>query len=152
VRLFRVAALDQFERSLDVGEENCDLLAFAGKRGLGSQNPVSQMLGRVGERSGGGRDRGPRCLVVKVLAAAAAKPDARLIREAAVGAWHGQRRPAIAAKPPVVAIFRAAARATHLPPLLAGPSTHPTRQDCRNVGYRISVPESMTRKLRSIAG
>jgi hypothetical protein len=49
-RLLRVAVSQQLHRALHVGEENRDLLALALERGLRREDPLGEMLGRVGVR------------------------------------------------------------------------------------------------------
>jgi hypothetical protein len=48
--LLRVAVSQQLHRALHVGEENGDLLALALERGLRREDPLGEMLGRVGVR------------------------------------------------------------------------------------------------------
>ncbi len=44
----RVAVCEQFHRALEVGEEDCDLLTLAFQGGLGDQDLLGEVLGRVG--------------------------------------------------------------------------------------------------------
>jgi hypothetical protein len=57
-RHFGIAAREQFHGALEVGEEDRDLLSLTLKRGLRREDPLGEMLGSVGLRSGEPRLRG----------------------------------------------------------------------------------------------
>jgi hypothetical protein len=50
-RLFRIAIREQFHRALQIREQHRDLLALAFEGGLGSEDLLGEVLGRVGIRS-----------------------------------------------------------------------------------------------------
>jgi hypothetical protein len=50
LRNVRVAVGEQPHRALEIGEEDGNLLAFALERGLGGEDLLGKMLGRVGFR------------------------------------------------------------------------------------------------------
>jgi hypothetical protein len=103
-RLLGIAIGEQFHRALQVGEEHRDLLALAFERCLGSENLLSEVLGRVDPRRL--ELPGHRRAGAQRLRAAAAELIAGVIGEPARGADDRERCRALRAEATAFAVLR----------------------------------------------
>src|SRR5262245_28095247 len=111
--LLRVSVSQKLHRSLQVGEENGDLLALAFQGGLGGEDLLGQMLGRVGlgRRKAWLRTGGD--LLAKLGPTAVAKSTARRIDVATRGTRQPEACPAAVAEAGLGGVVLLALRAAH---------------------------------------
>ena len=108
-RLFGIAVGQKFHRALEVGEEDRDVFALAFEGGLGGEDSLGEVSGRVGLRSGEARlsRRVERCCTV------AAELVLRRAAGSARRADRGKRYSALAAEPHTSGILRLASGTLH---------------------------------------
>jgi hypothetical protein len=110
-RLLGIAIGEQLHRSLEVGEEDRDLLALAFQGGLGGEDPLGEVLGGVGLRGGrANRGRGARGHGVAALEA---EVGARGQFSATGATGEGEAGAAAEAEPGVGRIVLLAPRTLH---------------------------------------
>ena len=116
-RLFRVAPVQELERSPDIGEQHGHVLALALQAAPGRQDLLGEELRRIGVGSGEPRRSGP--LAPDLGAALETEPGTGRQLAAAGGALQAQARPAAEAVPRRRRVILLADRTLHVRPPLS---------------------------------